>query len=148
MTEDEPEVESNAKPDPLRRFTRRLRSLLNTFDDQMQALRDIIDTTIPYASALDEPGSRIAAMMPILARIPAGERAKVVELFRSVGDSGTSVSQLMKYLFENFEGQDWSYELVIAIHDAGVRQPRLPMLRNSLLTTAVSAFEVIVKHLT
>ena len=135
-----------AKSDPQRRLVINLRMILDILEDQMRALRDLIDAITPYASVLDESSVRFAGLRQIIRGIPRESMPKVRDILSRAAEAKIRPAQAARELFEKFEGQGWNYELIVALHEASMRQPRLPILRNSLLTAAVASFEATVAN--
>jgi len=146
MNEEAEKSEEQISNDPLARFIARLRNIFAQYEDRIQALRDIIDTTTPYASALDEPDTSLAQLSAAVRKVPKERIPQVQELFRRMRNKEITYRQMLQELFENFEREGWNYDLIVALHESQMRQPRLPTLRNSLLTTAVATFEVVVAN--
>jgi hypothetical protein len=116
----------------------------------MQALSDIASATAPHALALDDPRTAYGKnFVDVLKRIPDSRKQEVTELFRQLSSLKISPPDLMRKLFDDFKSDDhWNYDLILMIDRMIVHQPRLSILRNSLLTAAVGSFEATVATVT
>lgn len=147
MTEQQPELSlTPVGPNPKERFISYVRNLFDVFDNQMQALRDIIQATIPHASALDNIDPKSTSLGNALGAVPDAHKENVAEIFRQAADQEHNMLVVMRKLFETYK-EDWSYRIISAMHEMMVREPRLPMLRNSLLMSGVATFEAVIANL-
>lgn len=122
-------------------------AIIDDYQNQVEALRELLDTTLQHAKELDSIEHRFRHIGVIMALIPRDKQLEVRDALK-VPDSPTWARDTILVLIERFLHEEWGPRLVAAVRRSFTQPPRSPILLNSLLTNAVSTFEHHLAELT
>ncbi|WP_149202722.1 hypothetical protein [Actinotalea subterranea] len=122
-------------------------AIVDEYENRVDALRELLDATLQHARELDSVENRLKHISVILALIPRDKRREVLDAMR-IPDSPTWARDTILVLVDRFLHEEWGPRLVAAVRRSFTQPPRSPILLNSLLTNAVSAFELHLAELT
>lgn len=118
------------------------------FLTQIEALTDLLESAVPHVRELDLPQQVFAAVDPVRAELGRQDSQDFVSLMSRHIEAQSSSEDLMADLFDAFIDRPQGPKLILAMHESLMRRPRLPILLNSLVTSAVSTFEAHLAQIT
>ncbi|WP_449066006.1 hypothetical protein [Planomonospora algeriensis] len=125
-----------------------MQSDIERYQSQFEAFSDLINL-VPHASELDSTEKRFSELGKMMKTLDEAERERLLEIsnkhFSNLEEF--SLSDYSREIIENLPSSGRVMKLVAELYKSFEKKPRTPILLNSLVVTAVSAFEVQVANL-
>jgi len=116
---------------------------LDFYPGVIAGIEELLAEVAPHAERLDAPDRLWAPLREALRNVPESRSEDVTRTLQPhFGSDTIYVGPLLRDVIDAYLGEPWGPGLVMGLKESFSRRPRTPILLNSLLTNAVSSFEL------
>ena len=118
---------------------------LDDFEETLSALNETIQVLAPHVEKLDSMQVAAADFISAIRQVPKNRREAVGNAFEKLnGDGFQDIKSVLQELDNEFENEQWLMRLWVENYRMLTRARRVELLHRSMVTAAVSSFEVLI----
>ena len=118
--------------------------ICDRYIEKHSAYSDLVSSIAPHVETLlDSEDALRALVVANLDLVPSSKRSAVTDILgEALKKENEQFSTFVDEVLNVFGGERWCYKYIEGVHKLLIRQPRLPVLLESLVVAVVSNFEV------